>query len=151
MTTAKWYFLAAISAFSWVLTYSGIDTEVFAIFTVLLAIDYLTGIAKAYRTGETISSAKAKYGVISKFTLILIPLVVGLCAKAIGADAKVLFVWGMNLLILSETYSIISNVYMINKGKELPEWDVIAVLGRRIRTVLTDEYGGPSNKDKVQE
>lgn len=118
------------------LTYAGINEEVFFIFTVLVVIDFITGVSKAYAVGQSITSNKAKYGVVSKFSLLFIPIVMALGAKAVGQDGTVLFVWGMNLLILSEVYSIIGNIYTIRSKSELPEWDVISLLGKKIRQFM---------------
>ena len=130
---AKLIFTTVASAISWILVYTGIDTEVFSIFAALIVTDFATGIAKARTLGERVSSNKAKYGVISKFSLLLIPVVLAAGAKAIGQDASHLFFWGVNLLIISEVYSVIGNIYTVRTGIELPEWDVISLLGRRIR------------------
>ena len=132
-TAAKVGFTSVLGAISWVLTYAGINKEVFAIFAVLVVIDFITGIGKAYILKQSITSNKAKYGVLSKFSLIFLPVVMALAAKGVGANATTFFTWGMNLLIMSELYSIIGNIYSIRNGKELPEWDVVALLGRKIR------------------
>lgn len=119
-----------------VLTYLGLDHEVFTIFGYLLFIDYVTGVLKAKSLGQCISSNKMKYGVVSKFSLVLIPLVLALCAKALHGDSANLLYIGMNILILSEAYSIIGNIYTIRSKEELPEWDAVAALGHKIRTTL---------------
>jgi phage-related holin len=131
--TAKVIFSAIGAALSWLLTYTGIDTEVFAIFSALIVVDFVTGIIKARQLGQRVTSNKAKYGVASKFSLVLLPIVMAAGAKAIGQDASTLFVWGMNLLIISEVYSVIGKIYTVRTGIELPEWDVISLLGKRIR------------------
>jgi len=134
----KVFFLAVASFFASILTYVGIDKEAFAIFTALVVIDFATGVTKAWYIGEHITSNKAKYGVFSKISLLLIPIVIAAAAKAIGADAKTFFVWALNLLIISEAYSIMGNIYSIRSKKELPEWDVISIIGKKIR----DTFGG---------
>jgi len=141
LITAKVIFATIVSAFGWVLTYTGIDTEVFAIFSALIVMDFLTGIGKARQLGQSISSNKAKYGVVSKISLLTLPIVMAAGAKAVGQDASVIFVWGMNLLIVSEVYSIIGNIHTIRTGTQLPEWDVISLLGKRIR----EQFEGKSD------
>ena len=133
VTTAQTLFAMMSAAIAWVLTYTGINAEVFGIFSALVVTDFVTGILKARTLGQSITSNKAKYGVASKFSLVLLPIVMAAGAKAIGQDAGTLFVWGMNLLIISEVYSIIGNIYTVRSGTELPEWDVISLLGKRIR------------------
>ena len=118
------------------LTYLGLNGESFFLFSVLLVIDYITGVAKAYRLGHCITSNKMKYGVLSKLSLLLIPVVLAIGAKAVGADFKTVLMVGINILVLSEIYSIIGNIYSIRTKDELPEYDVVAMLGKRIRNVL---------------
>jgi toxin secretion/phage lysis holin len=119
-----------------ILTYLGLDVETFTILGYLLFIDYVTGILKARTLSHCISSNKMKYGVVSKFSLVLIPLVIALGAKALQANSDEFLYIGMNILILSEVYSIVGNIYTIRSKEELPEWDAVAALGHRIRTML---------------
>lgn len=130
---AKGTFTAVLASISWVLTYTCINEEVFAIFVVLILIDFITGVMKSWSNKIEITSKRMRWGIASKFSLILIPIVIGLGAKALGQNADALFTYGMNLLILSEVYSIIGNIYNIRTGKNLPEWDVIALFASRIR------------------
>ncbi|MDM5264667.1 phage holin family protein [Sulfurovum sp. XTW-4] len=118
------------------LSYLGLNKEAFTIFGYLLLIDYITGVLKAKTLNECITSNKMKYGVISKFSLVLIPLVLALAAKSLHGDAENMLYVGMNILILSETYSIIGNIYTIRTREKLPEWDAVAALGHKIRSVL---------------
>lgn len=137
----------ALIGFAGVLTYLGLDKEVFAALGWLLFIDYFTGVWKAKTLGHCITSNKMKYGVVSKFSLMLIPFVFALAAKAMDTNAgNVLFI-GMNILVLSEVYSIIGNVYSIRTKEELPEWDAVAALGHKIRKILI-KWGGEDFDDK---
>jgi len=136
--TVKVVFFTVASYISWFLTYIGLDHEAIAIFTTLIVIDYVTGIWKAKTLKESITSHKMKYGIVSKLSLIILPITLALAAKISNENTTVFFNWGINLLIVSETYSIIGNIYSIRTGKELPEWDVIALLGKKIR----DKFGG---------
>jgi len=126
----------SLSAF---MVYLGIDSEVFTIFGFLILIDFVTGVYKAKTIGEHISSHRAKYGIISKLSLVFVPLVLALGAKALGQDSKNLLFVGLNLLVISEVYSIIGNIYTIRTTKELPEWDVIALIGKRIRNMFDNK------------
>lgn len=134
--SAKVVFNFFTVCFGGMLTYLGLNGESFFLFSVLLVIDYMTGVAKAYRLGHCITSNKMKYGVLSKLSLLLIPIVLAIGAKAVGADFKTVLMVGINILVLSEIYSIIGNIYSIRTKDELPEYDVVAMLGKRIRNVL---------------
>lgn len=118
------------------MTYLGINAEAFMLFAVLLAIDYMTGVAKANIIGEAITSTKMKYGVISKLSILIIPLVLAVVAKIVGADFAFVLLVGINILAISEAYSIIGNIYTIKTKKSLPEYDAISAIGRRLRKIL---------------
>ena len=116
------------------LVYLDLEKEPMFFFAVLLVIDYITGLYKAKILGH--SSNKMKYGCISKLLLLLIPIVLAIGAKSVGADMdKVLFV-GINILIISEIYSIIGNIYSARTKEEFPEWDAVAMIGKMIRNIL---------------
>jgi phage-related holin len=117
-------------------TYLGLNSESFSLLAVLLLLDYTTGILKARAIGESITSNRMKYGIVSKLSLLLIPIVLAIGAKATGADFKFVLLVGINMLVISEVYSIISNIYAIRTHQELPEYDVISILGKKIRTIL---------------
>lgn len=127
--------------FSGVLAYLQISQEPFTLFAILLVIDYLTGLAKARTLGHSITSNKMKYGLISKFSLIVVPLVVAMGAKALGADSHYVLTSGMYILILSEVYSIIGNIYSTRTKEEFPEYDALAMIGKQIRTILIKNSG----------
>ena len=121
---------------SGLLAYLNMDKEVIALFSVLLVIDYLTGLHKARILNHSITSNKMKYGLISKLLLLLIPIVLAIGGKAVGADFHYVVLASMNILIISEVYSIIGNIYASSTKQEFPEWDAVAMIGKRIRVFL---------------
>lgn len=127
--------------FSGVLAYLEISQEPFTLFALLLIIDYITGLTKAKTLGQTITSNKMKYGLISKLSLIIVPLVVAIGAKALGADSHYILSSGMYILILSEVYSIIGNIYSTRTKEEFPEYDALAMIGKQIRIILLRQAG----------
>ena len=127
--------------FSGVLAYLEISQEPFTLFALLLILDYITGLTKAKTLGQTITSNKMKYGLISKLSLIIVPLVVAIGAKALGADSHYILSSGMYILILSEVYSIIGNIYSTRTKEEFPEYDALAMIGKQIRIILLRQAG----------
>lgn len=125
-----------IVLFSGILAYLQISQEPFILFAVLLFIDYITGLMKAKRLQISITSNKMKYGLLSKLSLLFIPIVLAIGAKAVGADFTFILITGMNILIVSEVYSIIGNIYSVQTKEELPEYDAVAMIGRKIRIFL---------------
>ena len=127
--------------FSGILAYLEISQEPFTLFALLLVIDYITGLAKAKTLGHSITSNKMKYGLISKLSLIIVPLVVAMGAKALGADSHYVLTSGMYILILSEVYSIIGNIYSARTKEEFPEYDALSMIGKQIRNILIKQSG----------
>ena len=121
---------------SYVLTYADLNSEQMTAFAVLIVIDYVTGVIKAHHIGESITSNRMKYGAISKLSLLVVPIVLGIGSKATGINLNIIISMFINILIISEVYSSISNVHAITKGKELPEYDVLAAIARSIREYL---------------
>ncbi len=135
-TYMKLYWNSFVVLISGILAYLEISEEPFVLFAILLIIDYLTGLAKAKTLGHSITSNKMKYGLISKLSLILIPIVVAMGTKATGTDSHYIMLSGMWILVFSEIYSIIGNIYAVRTKEELPEWDAVAMIGKKIRTFL---------------
>lgn len=140
-TTTKIFWNTFVILFSGLLAYLNIAEEPFLIFGVLLVIDYLTGIAKARALGQSITSNKMKYGFASKGSLLLLPIVIALGIKAVGGDSHYVLLAGMNILIISEVYSIIGNIYSLGKKEEFPEYDALAMIGKIIRNFLLKIVG----------
>lgn len=128
--------------FASILTFLGLNAETFFLFSVLLLLDFITGVGKARALNHNITSDKMKYGIISKMSLVIIPLVLGIAAKATQMPSENILFIGMNILILSETYSIIGNVYAMRTKDELPEYDALSLLGKKIRSMLIKMSGG---------
>jgi len=119
-----------------VLTYLGVPIEPFSLLAFLIMIDFITGVWKAHSLGVEVTSNKAKYGVLSKFSLLIIPIVMGAGARALGQNSTEFFVYGLNLLIVSEVYSTIGNIYSLRTKQELPEWDAISLIGKKMRDMF---------------
>lgn len=146
---AKTIALAVGIAYASLMTYLGIDQEAFTLFAVLLVLDYITGVVKAKRLGHNVSSNKMKYGIISKLVLLFIPLALAILAKILGAQNYDFALYaGTNLLAVSEFYSIVGNIYAIRTKKELPEYDVVAKIGAKIRSYLQKLDGSDEKKEK---
>ena len=118
------------------LAYLEISQEPFTLFAILLIIDYITGIWKAKTLEHSITSNKMKYGLISKLSLIIVPIVIAIGAKATGGDSHYILLAGMWILVLSEVYSIIGNIYSTRTKQEFPEYDALATIGKYIRNFL---------------
>lgn len=109
--------------------------------TALLVIDYVTGLMKAKRIGDSITSNKMKYGVASKLILLIIPITVAIGAKGLGLDLSQLIFVSIWLLIFSEMYSILGNIVCYTKGTYLPEIDAASIIAKHIRGYFLRQSG----------
>lgn len=103
---------------------------------ILMTLDFIAGIAKAICLDESVTSKKMKIGVIGKTLTLLIPLCVALAGVGAGLDLSKLVAFTLNLLILSELYSFISNLLVIKTKKALPEFDAISLIANKIKSLL---------------
>ena len=118
---------------AWVLHKTGLPIEQVSILGVLLALDYFTGIGKSLVIGRPVTSRIGWVGLLSKTSILIIPLVLALMAKGVGIEFVGFVEYSISLLILNESYSVLANIYAIKEKKELPEWSVIELILRKIQ------------------
>lgn len=121
---------------AWVAAYTGVPPEPAVILGVLMVIDTFVGVCAAWRIGENITSRKLTIGIIGKFLTMLIPFTVALVIKATGENYHTLLNTGVMLLVISEAYSVLSNIHCYRKGVRLPEMDVVSVIAGHIRNLV---------------
>ena len=116
----------------------GLSGESFAILGVLMAIDTIFGIIKVGTIygWRHISSYRMSSGILSKLTIILVPLLIAWAGKGAGMDLGFLAQSSLSLLCLAQLYSILGNVYSIRTGKEYVEFDAVSWVLRRLQIVI---------------
>lgn len=126
-----------------------IPISAFLTLTILMVIDVVVGLGRSYRLQIPITSYRIKLGVISKLGVLLIVLSVGLAFTHSGLvidDLKKYIQLILWLFILSELYSIVSNVYAIKTGDNLPEVEVLSLIGAKIKKLMEAIF--PNHKDR---
>lgn len=121
---------------AWIAAYTGVPPEPAIILAVLMIMDTVVGICAAWRIGEDVTSRKLTIGIVGKFLTLLIPLTMALMVKAMGKEYTILLNTGVTLLVISEGYSVISNVYCYRKGIRLPEIDGVSIIAASIRRLV---------------
>lgn len=121
---------------AWALMYTGLPAEPAAILTVLMCVDFIAGISRAHVLGEPVTSHRMKVGAVTKCGVMTVPLVMALTAKGLGADFNWLVSWTVSVFILSETYSIIANIYAARTGIILPEFDAVSAVLKKVRSLI---------------
>ena len=126
-----------------------IPISAFLTLTILMVIDVVVGLGRSYRLQIPITSYRIKLGVISKLGVLLIVLSFGLAFTHSGLvidDLKEYIQLILWLFILSELYSIVSNVYAIKTGDNLPEVEVLSLIGTKLKRLM--EAILPNHKDR---
>lgn len=113
--------------------YLNIPQEQLSILGGLMLLDTITGIAKVYKTDpRSITSHALGAGVLKKFVTVLIVYVLAMIGKGIGIPPEHFVEWGLSILIMSEGYSTLQNIYAVRTGKILPEYDVISIILKKL-------------------
>lgn len=136
MSMLGWIGNVLLGLGAWALVYTGLPAEPAAILAVLMCIDFVAGISRAHALGEPVTSHRMKVGAATKCSVMTVPLVMALTAKGLGADFNWLVSWTVSVFILSETYSIIANVYAARTGIVLPEFDAVSAVLRKVRSLI---------------
>lgn len=104
----------------------------------LMLIDFATGVIRAGMNHgwQSVKSSIGIAGIISKVTILLIPVVLIFTGKGIGMDFTALIGGVLYILVLSESYSILGNIQSIRSGKDIPEFDAVALTLKQVRNAL---------------
>ena len=134
ITTVKitWY-ISAIAFFEYL---NIIDTQ-FYILWVLMIIDFFAWISKQYVLSKKhITSQKAWLWLIKKVLVLMVFLSIALMFKWLDLDSWAYLKAIASILIMSETYSIIQNTYTVRSWQELPEFDAISLLLKKMGELI---------------
>ena len=113
-----------------------LPVEQVLILTVLLGIDYVTVILKVYAIKGCIKSYRMIAGILTKSMILLLIFTLAFMAKGIALDFAVYLSTLISLLIISETYSIVGNIYSIKTGEDTKEFDAVAMIIKRVRKFI---------------
>lgn len=108
--------------------YLNIQIELMTILAGLMALDTISGVLKSFRLGRKFSFKILSWGFVSKFLILLIPLIVALMGKPIHKD----FTWvvdvALRILIINEGLSILANIVSVYTQKNIQNVDLITKL-----------------------
>lgn len=136
-------------AIATILTAINVPVTSFYTLTILMIFDFILGIGKSYKMCIPITSYRMKLGIISKIGMLIIVISFGIVATHSGIvieNMQTYLQWVLALFMLSELYSIVSNVYAMKKGEELPELEVLSLLGGKLKLLI--ERLMPNQKDR---
>lgn len=116
--------------------YIGIREEALIALTLLLIIDFVTGLIASYKVGEPITSKVLKIGVLTKFGTILLILTIALLIKIMGVKYEEFLYGGIIMLALGEAYSIFANYHCMKTGERLKEFTVTSLIAEKIKKFI---------------
>lgn len=137
-----------------ILEYFSVSWEVLIILSVVLALDYIFGIADAYMEDKTqVTSTKMWKGLVKKMTRRMLPLLVVAILRWVGAwDLESISTVIFSILIITEGYSIIWHIYSINSdGKKIPEIDAMEMLLTFISNLIKWKMPDISKQSETKE
>lgn len=122
---------------SWSLVYLWLPKDAVMIFAVLMAVDFVTGVISAYVDDKTkVRSQTAIKWAVKKVSIFLVPFVVALMLKGAWYDAGWMVTTILSILIVSEWYSILGNIYSIKTGNKVTEIDALWYILELVRKFL---------------
>ncbi len=116
----------------------GMSVESYIIFGVLVVIDTITGVARTIilHGGRSVTSTKLTSGIVSKAFIVTIPLLLAWSGKGAGIDMNHLAHGVLSVLIIAELYSVLGNIYAIHIRRDVKEFDAVAFLLDKLRTII---------------
>ena len=129
--------------------YLNLSPESAAVLGALIVTDVITGVVKAATVNgwRSIRSSVMERGLIAKSLIIIAPITVAVAGRGVGINLSSLAQSIISVLILSEAYSIIGNLYSIRTGQVTHEFDAIAYVLDQIKAMLkkiiTEDQPGP--------
>jgi phage-related holin len=130
------------------LTSINVTLDLVITLTVLMVLDWLTGMLKAHKVGIPITSKRSNKGLMEKSILLFIPLVIAFVAKAIGIPLGITVKTIFSMLIVAELYSLLGNCYAIYTGQNQKEYDAVTAVLLYIKDSIRKVLKGIMEEDK---
>ncbi|MCC9016491.1 MULTISPECIES: phage holin family protein [Flavobacterium] len=116
--------------------YLEMDAEIVKVLFYLMVLDTFLGIVKTIVLNNPFSFKKLALGFVSKLAVLLIPTALALMSKGLNYNFKWFVTIVMDLLIVSDGISIISNIIAIKTKKEVENFDAMTLILKSIRNRL---------------
>lgn len=116
--------------------YLEMDTGIVKVLFYLMVMDTFLGVIKTIVLNNQFSFKKLVLGFVSKLAVLLIPTALALMSKGLNYNFKWFVTIVMDLLIVSDGISIISNIIAIKTKKEVENFDAMTLTLKAIRNGL---------------
>jgi hypothetical protein len=116
--------------------YLEMDTGIVKVLFYLMVMDTFLGIIKTIVLDNVFSFKKLALGFVSKLAVLLIPTALALMSIGLNYNFKWFVTIVMDLLIVSDGISIISNIIAIKTKKEIENFDAVTLILKSVRNGL---------------
>mgnify|MGYP003607286804 FL=1 len=116
------------------------DTGIVKVLFYLMVMDTFLGVIKTIVLNDQFSFKKLVLGFVSKLAVLLVPTALALMSKGLNYNFKWFVTIVMDLLIVSDGISIISNSIAINTKKEVENFDAMTLMLKLIRNRLVQLF-----------
>lgn len=123
--------------------YFGIDQEIFVILCSLMFADSFLGGIKSHRLNSKLPDKFSRWewqkfwwGLAIKIMVASLPFLLAVLAITFDYDGKWFIDACIKIMIVSETYSILGNIYAVKNRKDVKKVDAISILLHSIRESL---------------
>lgn len=120
--------------------YLEMDTGIVKVLFYLMVMDTFLGVIKTIVLNDQFSFKKLVLGFVSKLAVLLVPTALALMSKGLNYNFKWFVTIVMDLLIVSDGISIISNSIAIKTKKEVENFDAMTLILKLIRNRLVQLF-----------
>lgn len=122
----------------WVFSYLDINVDFILALIVLMLVDTVVGIAKGFSFSKKITFRRLFSGLMTKVSILLLPFLLALVAKNLAPryDFTPLVDIMLDIMLVSEFISILTNIISIKTKKEIKNFDIITRLLKAFRSYL---------------
>lgn len=120
--------------------YLEMDTGIVKVLFYLMVMDTFLGVIKTIVLDDQFSFKKLVLGFVSKLAVLLVPTALALMSKGLNYNFKWFVTIVMDLLIVSDGISIISNSIAIKTKKKVENFDAMTLMLKLIRNRLVQLF-----------
>jgi toxin secretion/phage lysis holin len=116
----------------------GLSWDSTAILAVLMLVDTFIGVLRSMllHGGNSFRSRLLAHGIISKMLVLFVPIMVVYVGIGVKLDFLPIARGILDVLILSEAYSILGHIQSIRTRQDVKEFDAISMVLRKLREML---------------
>ena len=119
--------------------YLGVEYVMIVALGSLMMADSFLGIVKALKLRQKISMKILGWGIMAKLSLLVVPLIIATLGQGLSFDFTFFVIVTVNILIVNEGISCITNIIVIKTGKDVKNTDYITMMLTALRNMLKSQ------------